>query len=221
MHRRHLLATALVAAAGGPLAGRVHAQRQGDGSAPAWALRAFAAPGMAAGDELATLNARVWACGNDVAATAAFATMAGWLLPPEPPPGEFSVVDTRVVTPVPALDVPARLVAWTVVAGAAAVETSFALLAMHRGRFVWGLAAQSGHGDAPFHGLGDILTDLGIRLSSREIEGDDVTTDSDGLFRGGLWDLLPDLDDLPPGTVLAEQRVGSGGIDPPTPPAAG
>lgn len=230
MHRRHLMTTALITLIPRtPLSapvGTVHSVSNAEDVAVARASRAFVAPGMAEPDELAALNAKVWEFASEGEAAAVFAVAAEQLAPEQQPFGEIYVIDIRVITPIPGLDVPARLLTWRIVAGAAAVETSYGMVIMHRDRFLWGLFAQSGLasgvGSTSFAGPGEILADLAVRLSDRQVRREDVTRDDDGLFRGGLWDLLPELDDVPDGMELADQRIkdDSAGSGTPTAPCA-
>lgn len=230
MHRRHLLATALIAMVPRSLlpapVSIADAVSHADTVASGWAFRAFAALGTAARDELATLSVRVWEFGSDGEAADAFAAAAGQLVAPEQPSGEIYIVDSRVITPIPGLDLPARLRTWTVVAGAAAVETSFGMVVMRRERFLWGMFARSGQGSGQESGLdseslvgvADILADLALRLSDRQVQREEITTDEEGVFHGGLRDLLPDQDDVPDGMILEAQQASDGGGDDSGPP---
>lgn len=226
MHRRHLMTTAFIAMVPRSLlaspVGAIHARLESEAEdvAVAQAFRAFAVPGMAERNEIAALNAKVWEFRNDGDAADAFADAAEQLAPEQQPYGEIYVIDTWLITPVPGLDLPARLLTWRIVAGAAAVETSYGMVIVRRDRFLWGLFAQSGQGSGlgstSFAGPGEILADLAVRLSDRQVQGEDVTRDDNGPFRGGLWDLLPELDDVPDGMVLAEQRIEDDSADPAT-----
>lgn len=211
MDRRHLIATSFIALCSSfRLATPGSAVSQGaESNEPPirQAFRAFSAPGTAARDELAMLNARIWEFRSDRSAANAFADAAERLEPPEQPFGEIYVMDTRIVTSIPGLDLSARLLTWTIVAGAAAVETSFGMVVMQRDRFVWGMFAKTGQDSTSFSGLGDIITDLAVRLADRQVQREEVTVDDDGLFRGGLWDLLPDEADVPAGMTLEDQRT--------------
>jgi hypothetical protein len=224
MQRRQLLATALIAMVPRslfPAPGSIpDAAPHAEAIASGWAFRAFAAPGTAARSELATLNVKVWEFRTGEEAADAFAA-AGQLVVLEQPAGEIYVQDTQLITPIPDLDLPAELLTYTIVAGAAAVETSFGMAVMQRDRFLWGMFARSGHeaeqvsgpgGESSF-GMADIVTDLAVRLANRQIRREEVTTDEEGMFHGGLWDLLPDWDDVPDDMILEAQDASDGHND--------
>lgn len=231
MHRRHLMATALIALIPRfPLAtpvAAIHARLESEAEdvAVARAFRAFAVPGLAERNEIAALNTKVWEFRNDSDAADAFADAAEQLAPEQQSYGEVYVVDTRLIAPVPGLALPSGLLTWKVVAGAAAVETSYGMVILCRDRFLWALFARSGHDSGPgstsVAGPGKILADLAIRLSDRHVRREDVIRDDDCLLHGGLWDLLPGPADVPDGMELADQRVDAGGPGPAPSAASG
>lgn len=213
MHRRHLLAAALTTLI--PRSLPVSAAAP-DETAVSWVFRAFAVPSIAARDELAVLNVKVWEFGSCREAADAFAVAVTHLEAPVPSANEeVSVVDMPVIAPAPDL----KIHTYTTVAGAAAVATSYGVAVMRRADFLWVIRASTGQGSEFFGGLAGIMSDLASRLADRRIQVWEVTMDDDGLFRGGLWDLLPDLEDVPGRMILSEQRSG-GDVEIPATPVA-
>lgn len=94
--------------------------------------------------------------------------------------------------------VPYRFATYTTVAGAAAFEADHAVGVVRRGTVVWLYVAQ-GHGAAE---IADTVGEIAAAMPEREISVVGVTIDELGQHRGGLWDLLPTLDDVPAGLIL-------------------
>lgn len=95
-----------------------------------------------------------------------------------------------------------RFATYSTVAGAAGFRSDHAVGVVRRGRIVW-LYVTQGQGREAIGGIAAAMVE-------REIGADAVTVDERGQRHGALWDLLPALDDVPPGLVLVADESLAG-----------
>ena len=81
-------------------------------------------------------------------------------------------------------------------------DLTVAILAVRRGALLQLFVGAALAGD-PLADVADIA-EAGVE---REPGGDATPTGDDGMRTGGLWDVLPRLDDLPEGFVFVEERI--------------